>query len=553
MPPVIPPVARVHTENASKLMTQGAPLALAAGADLARAHAIALALYAGQTYRDEPLGTQDPASPLSTPMHALVGDQYWDRTLTPSIRREMDMDAAQCSSIYFWGKLFRYLASIAGNVAAMELILRDTSISARKRVELTSRNYYDSIGNGAFLAEKAAYALSLPLIGAAMAVGSESPFFDPLYLTGAVVLNGALMLATVAWYGKVRFSALQLGKEKERFMQARDAGQSYHINEADVNVGIFNIANAAARVPKHVVAHVSTLLLGAALYAPSAVPFLRDSEYVQSALNKLGGGSSPAEQLYRWSNFSFVIPISVVTTGIVVAASAALLSLGVATNKTAKVRRELANIAEKDAKEVYCIPKTGVTTVAGARAFLRRELLVDSLGIGAAVAILGTTITVYPPTEPHALLFTAAYGALVFAQYSIREWNVITVVAKGAMAKARSATLKEIWQLLRSRAKKAEDSEEKVSLLRRLWENGKATRAIIRESKAEARSQTEGLTRVEKMNRWGRRVVEDVQSWSQFFEAFFSDSVLGRSAIKTARLMIKATAFSAKAVIHLVH
>ncbi len=506
-----------------RLSTQGVPSAAAAVGDYARAEAISGALVAAGTYTDEPLHTQDTGNVMSIPMRFLVGD-HMGHALSPSERVQIDIESAGYSNVYMGGKLARYLLAIGGNIAATAAFARDTRLSEDERTKLHLRNYYDLLGNVAFTADKVCSGATLLAIGAAQLFGRGTTMWEAGYIAGTIAVNGAFALSILGWWAKAKSGLSMLEAEQQKYVSAVEKGEDRQINTPDVNAALFSLGNAIARVPKFAVAIASSAILGAALFAPERFSFLREnSAYVSDAMEKLqptahnaAALSTNAEALYRWANYAFVVPKTLVIGGLLLALLPPSIGFGVIAGKTIRNLKEHWGLRGLDPNGTVEVKngKTHRMTVAERTRQLSTEHIVNALGIGAAASLIGTAVSVYPATEPHALLFTSTYGGLLFLQYMVKEGPAIRRFLAGR-------NMGQIWQAIRSTRKKRAESKDSRGFMGKLWESIKIGHAIAKNTRAAEEMETEGLNVAERIVRQWNLFANSLVSWGMFFKAFF--------------------------------
>lgn len=511
---------RIDSESYWKVLTQGGPMFAAAGGDFARTISTAATLYAAGTYADDPLGTQDPESLMSIPMQAFVPGGHFGKELDMERKESLDMLGAEYAQFYFWGKMFKYVASLGGNVAAMHRIAIDPALSEDVREDLAKRNYYDWLGNFAFLIEKGCYAATLGAVGMAQYAGRESALWDVGYIGGALILNSALALATVAWYGKVKCGLSMLKCEKDRFMTAHAEEENYDIDTASVNVAFFNFSNALPRVMKHFTAHLTTIALGAYLYAPQLFSELGENEYIQTAVGKLGDGT-PAEHLYRWSNFGFIVPKPLVFLGLSLAVLAPTFGLVVSAGKLRRDVGEHKALKGKDTAEMISIHTGGkspsLVSVGDRIRRLKVEHIANSIGVGGALCVFGTGFAVsYPATEPHALFLTAMYGSFIFLQYSIREWSTIASMMKAAP----SAAWNYIANYGKNRQARIDKKAAEGGFLKKMWQSVREIRTVIKTARVARKADLKKMSMAERWRARYNNFVETKREWGTFFKTY---------------------------------
>ncbi|MBI2343958.1 MAG: hypothetical protein HYV02_06475 [Deltaproteobacteria bacterium] len=510
------------------LAVQGGPLVFAALGDWARAHSTGDSLYAAGTYRDDPLGTQDPDSVTSLPMEFLIPSEFWGRPLSEVDRQELDVVAAQYAQWYFWGKLFKYGTSLGANAAAIRKIHDDPTLSSLSREHMVKMNWYDALGNMAFLVEKGCYALCLGAVGMAQFAGRQSPLWEVGYVGGALILNTALALATLAWYGKVKAGVYMLREERAQYQEAVARSEAYDINGAHLNVVLFNLANAVPRVLKHFVAHATTLALGLYWYAPELFSFLGGVDYLREATERLGEGTA-AEHLYRWSNFGFRVPLPLVVAGLAFGVFAPIFGVGTAWKKTRRdlaeirgLRRELA--AGETTRETILPNGSKPKTVAVRLSELRREIAADNIGIVGALAVFGTGVAVsYPALEPHALLLTALYGFATFMQYNVREWPAIRALCSTLPERfLRYVHHQSSAEVVIIAPKKAPLWQRAAVNVRKTWRELLAARQVVKSYGNAKRANGIPMTWWQRavpyrINKWRR----EFHDWRKFLQLYF--------------------------------
>jgi hypothetical protein len=454
-------------------------------------------------------------------MKALVPERYFGRDLSVAEKQELDIIAGGWNQAYLLGKFFKYGSGIIGNAAAMKKIAEDLTLSPELRKDLTLRNYYDWIGNVAFLVEKFCYSAALPAVGMAHYFGKESPMWDVGYLGGALLYNAALFLATIAWYGKVRCSVSMVNAEKAKFLEAQEHGQKYDIDTGCVNIALFNFANTLGRVPKHFVAHASTLALGLTLYNPELFSFLRN-DFIDRGIKKLGEGT-PAELVYSWSSFGFMVPKAIVYASIAFCVVAPLMGLGVSVSKTIKDIKEHGKL--KGELRAGGVEDGRMEFLTGRMARLRREHAINTLGISAAVCVLGSGIaTAYPATEPHSLFLTALYGLAVFGQFGISQSDVLKALPGYIADRIRSGRNAAATGAATDKGTTEDQkaTSKKKGFFRKMLESVRAAKHIIDEANAEKKAAVKGLSFTRRVARRIDLIISGVAEWKFFFRAYMT-------------------------------
>ena len=538
--------AGMSSKSFTNLFVQGAPLGLGAYGDWCKAEGVALNLLGAGTFRRDPLGTQDPDSPMSFPMRMLTGD-FFEKPLTTGARQELDMASARDSAHNTWTKVVRYALAMAMSTTAMHKIAEDTSKDEEARRLAILFHYNNVLANWRFGVEKLMALPCMAGIAIAQAAGPESPWWDFGYLLSALAVNIGLLYSNGAWFAKLKSDRYLLGGEQYDFAQAERAGKSFDLNGAHVMAATFDVANAIPRVAKHLVGHVSTLMLTAYLYAPHLFHVFDQSGYIQEAMARMNKGTA-AENIYRWANFGFIVPGFQVVLGTLIASYAAFGSLRGARNKLQLDRAKRAELLSLD-PDAAMIGSAGTHTVGERLVELGREVTADRVGVLGALCLVGVGLTVaYPAVEHIDLLFAAGYGVTNASQYFIRDWPALSgfiqrTIARGA-AWAQSGARKAIGKMAGGDAFAAEEPakpalvgqpplyKRALARVRQSWRELRSAKVIVKEYEELAAAPFRDLPWHQQVAARVRRMRTQYAEWKAFLKAYHRRNKLPTPEVK---------------------
>ncbi len=517
----------------TNLAVQGLPIGFGVWGDVAKANAVGLNMLASGTFRTDPLGTQDPDSLMSLPLQWLTGD-YWGKTITPELRRSMDVDSAQDSVQNTWSKSIRYLVGIAASMEAISKVEERGSKDPEKRRLLVMFDYYAALSNAGFLGEKLLAIPCLLAIALAQSCGESSPWWDVGYVSSALFVNAGLVFSNLAWYAKLRSGAHLLQLEQSGYAKAQREGREFDLNGAHVASFTFDVANAIPRVAKHMVAHVSTLALILWMYAPEKLSWLGDFDYMKDAATRMGDHVSP-EQIYRWANFGFAVPVLQTIIGTLIASYAALGNGRGAITKLGLDQAKLHALESRSDHELF-VTGDKPQTVGERRAQLRREIIADRFSIGGALGLVGVGLTVaYPALEHIDLVCAAVFGGGTFGAYCAREWPAIAALTSRAIAYVERKAKRAAKRALRALTLAPDIAPElkaveptlitpKMTLKERaekLWHDFKQARAMVRAYNEESLAPLRALPWHRRMGARWQQLRQAQRDWGTFVRAYY--------------------------------